>query len=210
MNKIISILVILVFPCGIFAQEGLKSIPDPGSVKARASEAAARTVSIMSDFTQEKEMSFMQEKVVSGGKFYFQKENQLRWEYTSPYSYVILVNGSRISIIDEGRRKDYDGSSNRMFLEISEIMSGLVNGSLLAGDRFAQEWQEGPGFYLVHLTPLSTVMKDYVSKIILKLDPEDFSAVELKMEEKTGDYTLITFYNRKINATLPVGIFDVD
>ncbi len=210
MNKINIFLIMLLFPALILAQESLKSIPDPAQVKARASEAASRTVSIMSDFSQEKEMSFMQEKVISGGKFYFQKENKLRWEYTSPYSYVILVNGSRISIIDEGRRKDYDGSSNRMFLEISEIMSGLVNGSLLSGDRFTQEWFEGQDAYVIRLTPLTTVMKDYISRITLKLDPVDFSARELKMEEKTGDYTQIRFNNRKINATLPAGIFDLD
>ncbi|MFO7614933.1 MAG: outer membrane lipoprotein carrier protein LolA [Bacteroidales bacterium] len=187
-----------------------KPVDDPAGLIEQASGFSQKTQSITSDFTQEKEMSFLEEKVTSTGKFYFQKENRLRWEYQKPYHYVIILNNNRIRIIDEGEVKDYDAGSNRMFVEISGVMSGLVNGTLLQSDKFGQTWHEAAGYYRVVLLPKETMMKDFLAKIDLKLSKQDFSVDELKMFEKSGDYTLITFRNKKMNETIAADIFNVD
>lgn len=187
-----------------------KPVDNPAGLIEQASLFSQKTRSITSDFTQEKEMSFLEEKVTSTGKFYFQKENLLRWEYLKPFQYVIILNNNRIRIIDEGEVKDYDAGSNRMFVEISGVMSGLVNGTLLQSDKFGQTWYEAAGYYRVILVPRETMMKDYLTKIVLKLSKQDFSVDELKMFEKSGDYTLITFRNKKMNETITADIFNVD
>ena len=187
-----------------------KPVDYPAGLIEQASHFSQKTISVTSDFTQEKEMSFMEEKVTSTGKFYFQKENRLRWEYLKPFQYVIILNNNRIRIIDEGEVKDYDAGSNRMFVEISGVMSGLVNGTLLQSDKFGQTWYEAAGYYRVILVPRETMMKDYLTKIVLKLSKQDFSVDELKMFEKSGDYTLITFRNKKMNETITADIFNVD
>lgn len=187
-----------------------KPVDDPAGLIEQASLFSQKTQSITSDFTQEKEMSFLEEKVTSTGKFYFQKENLLRWEYLTPFQYVIILNNNRIRIIDEGEVKDYDAGSNRMFVEISGVMSGLVNGTLLQSDKFGQTWYEAAGYYHVILIPRETMMKDYLSKIDLILSKQDFSVDELKMFEKSGDYTLITFRNKKMNEAIVADIFNVD
>jgi outer membrane lipoprotein-sorting protein len=194
----------------LFGQEGLKKGDDPALLIEKVKKFSENTRSITSDFTQEKEMSFMEETVFSSGKFFFEKEKKLRWEYTKPYSYIIIINGSMIRIIDEGKKKDFDTGSNRMFLEISEVMSGMVNGTLLSSDQFTSVWGEGPDHFHVVMTPKSTVMKDYISRVELILNKRDYSVDELKMIEKTGDYTLIRFQNKKINEAIPAGIFVVD
>ncbi|MBW6460458.1 MAG: outer membrane lipoprotein carrier protein LolA [Bacteroidales bacterium] len=187
-----------------------KPVDNPAGLIEQASLFSQKTLSITSDFTQEKEMSFLEEKVTSTGKFYFQKENLLRWEYLKPFHYVIILNNNRIRIIDEGEVKDYDAGSNRIFVEISGVMSGLVNGTLLQSDKFGQTWYDAAGCYRVVLTPRETMMKDFLAKIELKLSKQDFSVDELKMFEKSGDYTLITFRNKKMNETIAAEIFNVD
>lgn len=186
------------------------AISDPAAIIARAGEFSGKTMTISADFTQVKEMSFLEEKVMSAGKFYFEKENLLRWEYLRPYSYVIILNASRVRIIDEGKKKDYDAGANRMFMEISGVMSGLVNGTLLQGDRFGQAWYEAENHYRVELIPRDALMKDYLAMIELVISKADFSVDEVKMHEKSGDYTQITFGNKKFNETIASDLFRVD
>jgi outer membrane lipoprotein-sorting protein len=185
-------------------------IKDPANLIGQINQASAKTNTITADFSQEKEMSFMEEKVISSGKFYFRKDKQLRWEYTEPFEFAIILNGDRIRIIDEGKSKDFEAGSNRMFLEISDVMTGMVNGSLLSSSKFTATWSEAAGYYKAELIPNGTAMKDFLMRIELKVSKQDFTVEELKMFEQSGDYTRITFRNKKLNETVPAEIFRLD
>ena len=185
-------------------------VNDPAKIIEQVSIFSQKTTSLMADFIQVKDMSFLEEKVTSSGKFYFEKEKKLRWEYSEPFSYAIILNGERIRLIDEGKKKDFDAGSNRMFLEISNVMTGMVNGTLLSSDQFSTTWFEAPGYYLARLVPAGTEMKDYLERIELKLNKTDYSVEELKMFEKSGDFTQIMFRNKKLNETIPADIFRLD
>jgi outer membrane lipoprotein-sorting protein len=202
---------IIGLPFTVFSQEiNTTLIKDPSKLIEQINLVSAKTNTISAIFSQVKEMSFLEEKAISSGKFYFEKEKKLRWEYTEPFSYVIILNSERLRIIDEGKSKDFEAGSNRMFLEISNIMTGMVNGTLLNSPEFSTTWSEAPGYYLAELIPTGTDLKDYLAKIELKLNKQDFTVDELKMVEKSGDYTQITFRNKKLNETIPVEIFRLD
>lgn len=206
-------IIILVFLAAInvSAQEiNATLIKDPSTLIEQINLSSAKTNTITADFSQVKEMSFLEEKAISSGKFYFEKEKKLRWEYTEPFSYAIILNNDRLRIIDEGKSKDFEAGSNRMFLEISNIMTGMVNGKLLNSPQFTATWSEAPGYYLAELVPTGNDLKNYLSRIELRLNKQDFTVDELKMFEKSGDYTLITFRNKKLNETIPAEIFRLD
>ena len=195
----------------IFAQEKNETpVKDPSKVIDQINLASSKTNTLAADFTQVKEMSFMEEKAVSSGKFYYKKNRQLRWEYTEPFTYVIILNDDRVRIIDEGKSKDFDAGSNRMFLEISNVMTGMINGSLLNSYQFTTTWSEAAGYYLAELIPATTTLKDYLASIEIKIGKQDFMVEELKMFERSGDFTNITFRNKKLNETIPPEIFRLD
>lgn len=213
MKEIKIILIFLLINATIIvSSQEMKETPVIDAVKLieQINNFSQKTSSISSDFTQVKDMSFMEEKVTSSGKFYFQKDNKLRWEYKEPFAYVIIVNDDRIRIIDEGKSKDFETGSNRMFLEISNVMTGMVNGTLLSSSQFTTTWYESDGYYRAELIPTGAIMKDYLARIELKIGKQDFSVDELKMFEKSGDYTLITFRNKKLNETVPAEMFRLD
>jgi outer membrane lipoprotein carrier protein len=210
-TDLIFLCLILFVPGKVRAQVNHETpVKDPSSLIEQVGLFSQKTTSITADFTQVKEMSFMEEKVTSSGRFYFQKEKQMKWEYTEPFAYAIILSGDRIRIIDEGKIKDFDTGSNRMFLEISQVMTGMVNGTLLNSDQFIASWFEAPGYYKAELEPTGPMMKDYLTRIELKLNKSDYSVDELKMFEASGDYTLITFRNNKLNETIPADIFRLD
>lgn len=209
--KILFLLIFLITNGSTFSQDKNTSpIKDPSKLIQQINQASAQTNTITADFSQVKEMSFLEEKAISSGKFYFEKEKKLRWEYTKPFSYTIILNNDRLRIIDEGKSKDFEAGSNRMFLEIGNIMTGMVNGTLLNSPQFTTTWSEGPDYYLAELIPAGTGLKDYLSRIELKLNKQDFTVDELKMIEKSGDYTEISFHNKKLNETIPAEIFRLD
>ena len=207
------ILIFLTFYSAISlnAQRSIESpIKDPVKIIEQVNLFSQKTTSITAEFTQEKEMSFMEEKVTSYGKFYFQKENLMRWEYTEPFAYAIILNGERIRIIDEGKVKDFDAGANRMFMEISQVMTGMVNGTLLNSNEFVTTWFEADGYYRAEMVPAGAMMKEYLAKIDLMLNKKDLSVDELKMFERSGDYTTVIFRNKKLNETIPADIFRLD
>lgn len=191
------------------AQENYVPVKDPGLLRQKVIETSQQTSSISSDFVQIKRLSFLEEDVQSEGKFYFQKENQLRWEYSKPFFYLIIFNHDTILIQDENKTNSYDAASNRMFREINNIMLSMVNGTILESKNFDFEYFEDPSTYMLELTPLEEGMKEFLSKIRLFVNKNDYSVDELYMIERSGDYTHIRFINKSLNEEIPEHIFDL-
>jgi outer membrane lipoprotein-sorting protein len=206
-----SLIIAVTFLAALAKGQTKEEIPvgNPSEIIEKINHFSQNTTSITAGFTQIKEMSFMEETVTSSGKFYFQKEKLMRWEYTSPFTYAIILNGERIRIIDEGRSKVFDTGSNRMFMEISGVMTGMVNGTLLTSEQFTVTWYEAADYYKAALVPKGN-LRDYLTGIELKVNKLDYSVDELKMFERSGDHTQVTFHNKKLNATIPAEIFRLD
>lgn len=204
------ILLIASFPfMNVGAQENYVPVKDPGLLRQKVIETSHQTSSISSDFVQIKRLSFLEEDVQSEGKFYFQKENQLRWEYSKPFFYLIIFNHDTILIQDENKTNSYNAASNRMFREINNIMLSMVNGTILESKNFDFEYFEDPSTYMLELTPLDSGMKEFLSKIRLFVNKNDYSVDELYMIERSGDYTHIRFINKSLNEEIPEHIFDL-
>lgn len=130
--KLLIIVKLLFLTTFLNAQEvGYSKFNDIETFKKKSKETAELTNTIESSFTQEKFLSFLSEKVTSYGKFYFKNPNKLRWEYTKPFDYAIIINNEKMIIKNEKKENKFDLKSNKMFKEINEILVGCVNGSLL-------------------------------------------------------------------------------
>lgn len=176
-------------------------------IKDGVSATSGKTKTISSTFTQEKEMSILNDKIITSGKFYFKKEKLLRWEYIHPFSYIIAIRGDVISIRDEGEVKSFNTQSNKVFAEVNRIIIGSVNGTLLEDDAFAADYGQSNGHYIVMLTPLSASLKESLSRISIFFSKTDFTVDKLEMVESAGDFTRITFSNKQLNQPIPDEVF---
>jgi outer membrane lipoprotein-sorting protein len=183
---------------------------DPNVFLKRAGEISRTITSIESDFKQVKHLDFFAEDVKSRGKFYFKKDNYLRWEYLSPLKYILVMNNDKFFVKDENKVTAFDIKSNKMIAEINEIMLACIRGNILNNDsRFKVSYLESSSSYLVRLLPLSEKMKEYLVRIELNFSKSDFTVTELKMVENSGDYTIISFQNRKLNISIPDEVFNL-
>ena len=212
-NIKISLVVILLLTAALQLSAQIEVIstamPDPEAFREHMTEANTAISTIQSEFIQVKHLDFLEEEVKSSGKFYFKKENHLRWEYGSPFFYLIIFSSDSIFIQDQKNTRKYDMNSTRMFTEINNIMLGLVNGDILKSDDFSIEYLEQQDIYILELTPINTDMKEFLSKVKLHLNRKNYTAEEIYMIEKSGDYTYIRFFQKKINEDIPDHIFDL-
>lgn len=210
-NKLILAILLMVPSFILKGQDhSFSQVADPTDIIARIGTANSDIHSISSDFQQEKELSFLEEKALSSGKFYFQKENKIRWEYIEPFGYIITMNGSLIQVEDEDRTSRLDASSNRMYSSIHAVLTGVIDGSVIQRtDQFRSSFSENPRMIRVTLEPVMDGMTAFIRIIELDLNKADYTVDALKIIEKNGDFTLIRFQNKKLNARIPEDIFSI-
>jgi outer membrane lipoprotein-sorting protein len=166
-------------------------------------EASQRIKTLYCDFSQEKEMSMIAEKVTSKGKFYLKKEKMLRWEYVQPFSYIIIINNDLISIKDENKVNQFNVQSNKVFLEINRVILGSIQGTLLSDSKnFQATFFENTATWIVKLKTLSPKLKESLSEIVLYFDRKDYTVNRLDMNEPGGDCTHISFTAKKLNQPI--------
>ncbi|RMG21320.1 MAG: outer membrane lipoprotein carrier protein LolA [Bacteroidetes bacterium] len=190
--------------------EGFVPLKEVAAFQQALEQASARIHTIDSDFVQEKQLSFLSNKVVSNGHFSFKKDNQLRWEYVSPYSYLIIINGDKISISDEQQQSAFDMKANKMFQEINRVMMGSVQGTIFKGEDFEASFYESEDQYLVQAVPRMKSMRDALQRIDIYFDKKDLTVAELKLLEQSGDYTRIVFTRKQVNIPIPDEQFRLD
>jgi outer membrane lipoprotein-sorting protein len=212
LNKsLIYILIMLFSSLYLPAQpQGYKQMSNPVEFKQQLKKTSKTINTIQSDFIQEKYLTVLSDKIVSTGKFFFKKENQLRWEYNSPFNYLIILRNDKVFIKDDQKTNQYDLGSNKVFREINNIMTGAVQGKLLEDEiKYKPSYFENSKYFLVILTPADKNMKDYIKSIYLYFDKKNFTVTMIKMVESSDDYTLIQFNNRKQNISISEDKFTI-
>ena len=200
MKRYIFSLILLSFSLCGFAQFGpMKEVSDVAAVKDKMEANARQTKSIKANFTQEKHLNILEEVIRSKGSFLFKKENKVRWNYTHPYAYLIIINNGKIHINDEGKKKSYDTESSKMFAQINKIVIGTAKGTLFSDPDYSTRFLENEQYYQINLSPKNAKLRDYINEIHLLIDKKDLSVSQLKMIEKSGDFTLVRFIEKQLN-----------
>jgi outer membrane lipoprotein-sorting protein len=200
---------LLIHICSLLsAQNSYKPSKDPEAFKSKLSEMVESVRTISSDFVQEKNLVVLSEKIISKGQFYFKKENNIRWEYTDPYKYLIIISNDKLYTRDEKNQKQFDIQSNQMFREINRFITGCIQGDILKNDKdYSIEYFENNDYYFVKLIPRAEKMRQMLNEIDIWFDKRDLTISGLKMVESGEDYTKIDFINKRLNLEIPLEKF---
>ena len=164
--------------------------------------------SLSSDFVQTKYIQLMQESAVSSGKLYYKAPNVLKWEYSSPYNYMILFKENQLFINDNGDKSVTSLRSNKLFEKLVSLISGSVNGKLLADqENFDISFFRNGEKVSAVIIPRDQSLKQMFSEIIL-IFGKDHRLNSVQLMEEEGDYTQIDFRNIKLNQQLNKAIFE--
>ncbi|RYE89557.1 MAG: outer membrane lipoprotein carrier protein LolA [Cytophagaceae bacterium] len=210
MSKFLLLLLALLPAFASVAQpKGYRAVTDASAFRTNYAKAAAKTQSIKSSFHQEKNMSMLSEKISSDGLFYFKKNNKVRMEYTKPYKYLLVINGDKILIQDQQKRKVYSAGDNKLFKVINNVIIDCVQGKALDSKDFTTKIYESDKGYCLDLVPQAKEMHKLFTTIRLFIGKDDFAIDQLEMHESMGDTTLITFVDKQLNTAISDEVFAV-
>ena len=189
--------------------EGFKKLTDTKPVEEKLIQASKSITTITSDFIQEKHLEYLSVVIESKGRFWFIKPAILRWEYTEPFKYLIVINQGKITIKDEDKKNEFDINSNKAFQELNDIIVNSVNGTLIESEKYDFEMLEGKESWLVRMFPKNEQVKKTLKNIDLYFLKSDLSVHKIKMIENDQDYTIITLTNKKFNEPVSNTVFEV-
>lgn len=206
MKKILILLLLVVSFC--YGEENSKNW------QKSVSENTQNIKSIQSSFKQVKNLSFLSDKVTSGGKFFFAKSengNRLKWEYTTPFVYTIVIDREKITMKDGNKVSRFDMSSSRVFQEINDIMVRSLNGTILSDSKnFTFDIKESNKELIIEMVPVKgTSLCEYFKNIKMIMDKTDFTVSMITMIELSGDSTELVFTDKQINGKIEENEFVV-
>ena len=192
------------------AQTGFNPVKYETEVRNQFAKIPTAISSIESAFTQEKNLAALSDKLISKGKFFFEKDNKVRLEYQSPFKYLMVMNNGKMMMKDEGKTTKVDLKSNKIFQQINRIMTDCVNGTALSNSDFSTKILENNSQYRLEMTPVSKGLKDFFKVICVFIDKKDYTAIRIEMHEHSGDNTIISFANKELNKKLDPKLFAVN
>ncbi|MCD9014562.1 outer membrane lipoprotein carrier protein LolA [Parachryseolinea silvisoli] len=186
---------------------GYKPVADLPAFKQRFATESQKVQTITADFTQEKVLTALTEKITSYGKFWFKRSNRVRIDYTKPFTYRMVMNGDKMLVRDEQKENRINVRSNKLFQQVNRIMIDCVQGTILDSKDFTSRVFENDKQYLLEMTPASKSLKEFFKTIVLVVDKKDYSVKSIEMNEPAGDVTTILFSNKTLNAAVADEVF---
>ena len=163
-------------------------------------QTAASMQCMQCHFTQQKTMAMLTEPTVSEGLMSYVSPDKMRWEYTNPYSFALVVDGNKITKITDGNEEVLDAKTGRMYQGIVNIiMSSATGRNLFDKSMFDVVITGDDEFWKAEMTPQKRDMKRMFAMLTFYFDKQTNVINKVEMTEAGGDVTTIQFFDMKIN-----------
>lgn len=208
MKKIATIFCMLL--CALSVMAAPLTAQQKQDVIGRINKAASGLKSMSCSFTQTKYLSLLSDRVVSEGKMNYKQPNKLRWEYTIPYQYLFIFNGTKVYVGNKSRKDVIDTNTNKVFKEVARIMMSTVTGTALSNSSdFSIDVADGNTLWQITLVPKRKEMKKMFSKIVLLFNKSNLMIAEINIYENNNDRTNIKLKNIKTNGVVNETLFAI-
>jgi outer membrane lipoprotein-sorting protein len=172
--------------------------------------SASQVETLIGDFIQEKHLSMLSNILTSTGRFFYKRDNKLRWELHDPISSGFAVNGKQaIRWKDNAEHSQTFQVQQVPFIKVftDQVFAWAKADFESLKKRYRiQVVGENPAD--LKLFPKSSREKKYLDhlRIVFAVDASHVNRVEV--HEPDGDFTLIRFLKVRINKSLPDSLFN--
>lgn len=223
MNKIIGksvvlllVLCILTHAVQVFAKDakndGATEPTDLSVLLNSIGKKVSEFKTLKTDFTQEKDMAMFKEKLVLKGRIYLQKPNQVAWHVDKPLRYSVLITDKFIRQWDEDtdQVQELSLTKNPMFQNVIKQLTVWFSGEYgsLLDTNDVRLVKRSP--LVVEFSPrLNNDSRKVIKSITITFREDQTYLQQIRMLERSGDITTITFTNTLLNAPLDTSDFEV-
>ncbi|MEA5005760.1 MAG: outer membrane lipoprotein carrier protein LolA [Rikenellaceae bacterium] len=165
------------------------------------SRRSSEVNTLKSSFVQTKHVKLLNAKVVSKGKFLYNKGGDIRFDYAVPKVMNIVMTKSNLQISTPTKTTTYDFTKQRSLAELAVIMEACVSGKLRElPSKYKVIYKLSADFHVVTITNLKRSADNPYTMIELHFSFDDYSLRELILYERSEDTTFYSFNNLVING----------
>lgn len=184
------------------AQTEFVPIENEADLKIRMKTVAEETQTMTCEFAQEKLLSFMSMPIVSNGKMVVKHPGKLRWEYVTPYRYLMIINDGMMSMRDEGNDSEMDLSKSEGFKQMNNTIMSIMQGELSDLEGFDITYFENVESFRINLTPTNEQISAFIQQILVFIEKDEMNVFQVQLKEASGDETRMHFKDHVINAEI--------
>lgn len=163
---------------------------------------------IRCSFTQTRALSVLTNSAEKSGVFQFQRPANILLAFDD--GDYIKMTDKWFEMSSQGKAQKTKVSANPMLRELSRLLSACVVGDFgQISKGFSVQAEAMPSEWVLVLTPRGGKAASKVSQIVVRFDRGKMALNALRMEEKSGDYTEYTFYDKQFNVALDRSQFDI-
>ncbi len=200
--------VVLSLAPGTLCAQTYQKLSSLDSWMDRFKTTAAQVRSLQAGFVQSKYVTMLEEKIVSGGTFYFRQPDQISLHYRTPVPYQVVIAGRKMRVVSSGKSESYDLKDNTLTGEMQATLSACMSGNLSGlMNRYNIQVFSGGSLYKIEVTVKPGAQSYGISSVEVILDAKDFSMTKMVIRETSGDYTEYEFSAKKANIPLADSVF---
>src|SRR2546426_5960642 len=175
--------------------------------------AQKETSTLVAAFTEKKDLKLLARPVLSRGELYYNRPNQVRWEYVEPDRKVFVITEEMylayypaLKRAEEVPIKKFVGKRLFRFIGLGQSIDEL-------GKYY--EFQMAPqsdlkDTYLLLLTPRKKKLRERVAEMKIWVDTSTYLPRQLQYVEADGDSTLLAFHDVRTNIEVAASRFRLE
>ncbi len=161
------------------------------------------------DFTQEKVMKMMSNKVIMHGQMHFKKPELLKITYKDPIQMMIWMNQGQWAIKENGKINRFSERTMPSLYYINQMLLESVQGAIISSKHFKSTVYEGKDSYFILLKPEVKELKQWFQEIHLFIDKKDVLVQRIILKESDQEHTTMIMKNVKINQNVSNSVFTI-
>lgn len=171
------------------------------------------TSTLIAGFTEKKDLRLLARPVISRGELYYNRPNQVRWEYLEPDRKVFVITEDRymayypaLKRAEEVPIKKFVGKRLFRFIGLGQSIEEL--GKYYEFQLATRN--ELKDTHLLVLVPRKKKLRDRVAEMKIWVDDATHLPRQLQYVEADGDSTLLTFHDLRSNVDVAAGRFRLE
>jgi outer membrane lipoprotein-sorting protein len=229
-TRFILVIGLLLAPLGLAARlDALLAAPDANDEDSRPADRPVdpmltrildafdrkqrETVTMVASFTERKDLKLLAKPVTSRGRFFYNRPNQVRWEYLEPDHKVFVITEDMyvayypaLKRAEEVPIKKFVGKRLFRFIGLGQSIDDLGKYYEI---RLAPQ-SDIKDTHLLLLMPRKKRVRERVAEMKIWVDAATFLPRQLEYVEADGDSTMLAFDDIKVNVEVPSDRFHVD
>ncbi len=176
-------------------------------------ETQASTRTLTASFTERKEIALLKEPVVSKGRFYYTKPDDVLWQYTEPDPRYFLISKNELLSYFPLKKKAEKVSIALYHDRLLKVLAiGQPSKNLMKYYDLRLEERENPvpDTHLLVLEPRKRTVKKRIQEIRLWVSRDRSLPVRMQYREPDGDTTTISFEDVRFNPEIASSVYRIE